>query len=160
MADRQHQIEYHQRGEVITTTMKSIELASFDDFLHVARRQPEPQQLLFVFTRNELPEGHTPEQAEHYKAGQGGHLAPVVCVDKAPHEIGGFSAFVEEADGNIDDWAVFFVAALPGVANREPTPLAVEEALDRMVESVRIGQVGTYLAFDRSGAPLQFASVN
>jgi hypothetical protein len=76
------------------------------------------------------------------------------------HDGGGFSAFVEEADGNIDDWAVFFVAALPGVANREPTPLAVDEALDRMVESVRIGQVGTYLAFDRSGAPLQFASVN
>ncbi len=138
--------------------MNSVNLESFDDFLRLARQQSEPQQLLFVFTRNELPEAHTAEQAERFHAGQGGHLAPVVCVDRGPDEIAGFSDFAAEANENIQDWAVFFVAALPGLANRNPTPLAIDQAMERMVETVRTGQVAAYLAFDRSGAPLQLAT--
>ena len=103
-----------------------LELTSFDDFLKLARRQTEPQQLLFVFTRSELPADHTPEQAARFAAGQGGHLAPVVCVDRGLHEIPGFQAFASEADAHIDDWAVIFAAALPGIGNRPPTPLAID----------------------------------
>lgn len=138
--------------------MSSIDLKSFDDFLKLARRQSEPQQLLFVFTRNELPEGHTIEQAARFNAGEGGHLAPVACVDKGPDEIAGFSSLAEEANENARDWAVFFVAALPGLVNRKPTPLAIDQAMEQMVETVRIGQVAAYLAFDRSGAPLQLSA--
>jgi hypothetical protein len=51
------------------------------------------------------------------------------------------------------------VAALPGLANRKPTPLAIDEAMERMVDAVRIGQVTSYLGFDRSGTPLQLSSI-
>ncbi|WP_200333024.1 hypothetical protein [Thiocystis violacea] len=135
-----------------------LELTSFDDFLKLARRQAEPQQLLFVFTRNELPADHTPEQAASYAAGQGGHLAPVVCVDRGLHEIAGFEAFASEAEAHIDDWAVIFAAALPGIGNRPPTPLAIDQALERMVETVRGGQIASYIAFDREGIPLRLAT--
>lgn len=134
--------------------MNTIKLQSFDDFLQIARQQGEPQQLLFVFTRNELPAGHTAEQAASYHAGTGGHLAPVAYVDKAVNEIGSFGALVKEADTNLQDWAVFFVAALPGVADQGPTSLAIDQALEAMVEHVRVGEVQTYLAFDHAGAPL------
>jgi len=134
--------------------MNTIKLKSFDDFLQIAREQDEPQQLLFVFTRNELPDGHTPTQAASYHAGTGGHLAPVAYVDKTIDEVGSFSALAEEADENLQDWAVFFVAALPGVADQGPSSLAIDQALESMVEHVRIGEVQTYLAFDHAGAPL------
>ncbi|MBK1717323.1 hypothetical protein [Thiocystis violacea] len=134
-----------------------LELTSFDDFLKLARRQAEPQQLLFVFTRSELPADHTPEQAARFAAGQGGHLAPVVCVGRGLHEIPGFQAFASEAEAHIDDWAVIFAAALPGIGHRPPTPLAIEQALDRMVETVRSGQIASYLAFDREGITLRLA---
>jgi hypothetical protein len=81
----------------------------------------------------------------------------VVCVDKAPHEIPEFTRFAEEASANIEDGAVFFVTAPPGLANRRPTPLAIDQTMERMVETVRKGKVVSYLAFDRSGAPLQLA---
>lgn len=138
----------------------ALELTSFDDFMSLARRQREPQQLLFVFTRSELPDDHTPEQAARFAAGEGGHLAPVACVDKALQEIAGFDAFASEADAHVDDWSVIFAAALPGIGNRPPTPLAIDQALDRMVETVRIGQVANYLAFDRAGMPLRLASIH
>lgn len=133
----------------------ALELNSFDDFMRMARRQPEPQQLLFVFTRSELPLDHTPEQAARFAAGEGGHLAPIGCVDKALRDIKGFADFAGEADAHLETWDVIFAAALPGVGNRPPTPLAINQALDRMVETVRDGEVALYLAFDREGIPLR-----
>ena len=156
-----------------TTT---ITLNSFDDFLQVARQQTEPQQLLFVFTRAESPQqgvrtdpvvgdadaarsidpgthrGLEPDQPDSQ---QTAHLAPIVCVDKAPRDIASFALFADEAEVVVQDWSVFFVAALPGIAGHQPTPLAIDESLDRMVDAVRLGEVGTYLAFDRTGRPLQ-----
>lgn len=132
-----------------------FELNSFNDFLSLARKQAEPQQLLFVFTRNELPVDHTPAQAAQFEAGEGGHLAPVACVDMAPHDIPGFDDFRREADTHVDDWIIVFAAALPGIARRPPTVLAIDQALERMVETVRGGEVATYLAFDREGIPVR-----
>jgi hypothetical protein len=138
--------------------MNEISLRSFDDFLQVARTQDEPQQLLFVFTRNELPDGHTPEQAEEFQAGSGGHLAPAACVDKAPDEVRSFALLADEADTFIKGWSVFFVASLPGVAGNRPTPLSIDQALQSMVESVRIGHIHSFLAFDHKGVPLELAT--
>ena len=140
---------------MMKTTDAGTALGSFNDFLRLARGQAEPQQLLFVLTRNELPAHHTPAQAAQFAAGEGGHLAPVAYVDKAPHEIPSFDVFLREADSHVDDWIIVFAAALPGIANRPPTVLAIEQALERMVETVRGGQIAAYLAFDREGVPLQ-----
>jgi hypothetical protein len=140
--------------------MNAISLSSFDDFLHVARTQDEPQQLLFVFTRNELPDGHTPAQAQEFQAGSGGHLAPAAYVDKAPDEVRNFALLAEEADTFIEGWSVFFVASLPGIAGNRPTPLAIDQALQSMVDSVRIGDIHSFLAFDHTGVPLELAAAS
>ena len=39
-----------------------MDISSFDDLLHAARLQPEPQRLLFVFVGVELPDDATPAQ--------------------------------------------------------------------------------------------------
>lgn len=134
--------------------MNTMKMQSFDDFLQIARQQGETQRLLFVFTRIELPEGHTPSQAADYHAGTGGHLAPVAYVDKTIGQVGSFRALAKEADKNLQDWAACFVAVLPGVADQGPSALAIDHALESMVEDVRIGEVKGYLAFDHAGAPL------
>lgn len=49
-----------------------MDISSFDDLLHAARAQPEPQRLLFVFAAAELPDDATPAQRARFAAGQGG----------------------------------------------------------------------------------------
>ena len=71
----------------------TVNIASFDDLLRAARDQPEPQRLLFVFANAVLPDDSTPEQRARFEAGQGGALAPLMSVDKAPEDLGTFEVF-------------------------------------------------------------------
>ena len=65
-----------------------MEITSFDDLLQAARQQPEPQRLLFVFAGAELPDECRPRfSARSSRQGEGGELAPLMCVDKAPAEL-------------------------------------------------------------------------
>jgi len=128
-----------------------VEIATFDDLLRAARAQPEPQRLLFVFARAALPDDSTPEQRAQYEAGRGGALEPVVSVDKEPAELDGFDALAREASGFAAGWAVVFVAGLSGRDGRTPSSEAADQALAQMVESIRQGQFGAYLPFDRQG---------
>ncbi len=130
-------------------------IASFDDLLQAARRQPEPQRLLFVFASAELPDDGTPEQQARFKAGQGGALTPLMCVDKTPQELASFEALVEESRQLGEDWAIVFVAAMSGRDGHPPTSEAAETPLQRMVEAVKTGSVGSYIPFDRCGEPVQ-----
>ena len=101
-----------------------MDISSFDDLLHAARAQPEPQRLLFVFAAAELPDDATPAQRARFAAGQGGALVPLMCVDKTPQELPSFSALVEEArqfTAPGHDWALVFAAALSGTLNQVPT---------------------------------------
>lgn len=122
-------------------------LSSFDDLLRAARQQPEPQRLLFVFTRAELPEDSTPEQRARFEAGLGGTLTPLMCVDKAPEEIRDFRALVEESRQFGQDWSVVFVAALSGGGD-------AGQALERMIDSIKTGSPGALIPFDRRGQAL------
>lgn len=138
--------------------MKTFDLDSFDDFLHLAQHQDEPQRLLLVFTRSELPAGHTATQANAFTEGRGGHLAPVVCVDKQPEDLKNFNALVAESRQIDQDWTVLFVAALVGEQGELPTEKQTDKALDQMVEAIRSGRVSNFLAFDRQGKPLQMSA--
>ena len=131
-----------------------MDISNFDDLLRAARTQPEPQRLLFVFARAVLPDDSTPEQRARFEAGEGGALAPLMSVDKTPEELGTFAALVEESRRFGPDWAIVFVASLPGRAGRPPTSKEADQPLQRMIESIKAGSIGSYLPFDRRGEPV------
>ena len=70
----------HAAGAMIRKTLMDIH--HFDDLLQMARMQSEPQQLLFVFAGAELPAQATAQQRADFESGEGGELAPLMCVDK------------------------------------------------------------------------------
>jgi len=128
-----------------------MDISSFDDLLRAARQQPEPQRLLFVFAKAGLENEATPEQRERFRAGEGGTLTPVACVDKAPADVATFAALVDESREFAAEWTIVFVAALSGRGGRAPTSEAAEAHLQRMVESIKLGSVGQFIPFDREG---------
>ena len=134
-----------------------MNISNFDDLLRAAREQPEPQRLLFVFANAVLPDDSTPEQRARFAAGEGGALAPLMAVDKTPDELGTFAALVEESLLFGPDWAVVFVASLPGRPGRPPTSQEADQPLQRMIESIKAGSFGSFIPFDRRGEPVSFA---
>lgn len=54
-------------------------ITGFQSLLDAARQQPEPQRLLLVFTRAELPDDPTPEQRASFEQGEGRAGAGHVC---------------------------------------------------------------------------------
>jgi hypothetical protein len=134
-----------------------VNISNFDDLLHAAREQPERQQLLFVFAKAVLPDDSTPEQRARFEAGEGGALMPLMAVDRTPEELDRFAALVEESRQFGLYWAVVFVATLPGSAGRAPTSKETDQALQRMVESIKTGSFGRFIPFDRQGRPMLFS---
>ena len=122
----------------------------------VAAKQTEPQRLLFVFTRSELPEDSNVAEQQSFNAGQGGNLIPVVCVDKTLDECGDFAELVDESKNTGQDWQIVFVAALFGKMGVLPSNIDAEQPLARMIESIQQGLIANYLAFDRDGNLVQF----
>lgn len=134
-----------------------MNISSFDDLLRAARAQPDPQRLLFVFAQAVLPDDSTPEQRARFEAGEGGALAPLMSVDKAPEDLGTFSALVDESRQFGNDWAIVFVASLPGRSGRAPTSEEADQSLQRMIESIKAGAIGSFIPFDRNGDPVQLS---
>ncbi|HVC17714.1 MAG TPA: ribonucleotide reductase subunit alpha [Rhodanobacter sp.] len=131
-------------------------LTSFQDLLAAAHQQPEPQRLLFVFARVELPEAATEAQRERLTAGLGGVLSPSLCVDKVPAEIASFGALVAESTATGLDWDIVLVAGLSGRAGVAPGTDEAAQPLRLMVNAINNGRVAEFAAFDRSGNVLQF----
>jgi hypothetical protein len=131
-----------------------MNIASFDDLLQAARQQPEPQQLLFVFAGAELPAGASAAQRAHYEAGEGGELAPLMCVDKAACELAGFDALRAEAGRAGPPWAIVFTAALSGRDGLPPSGADIDAALQHMVDAVKAGRLQGMLPFNRAGEPV------
>jgi hypothetical protein len=127
----------------------------FAQLVAMARQQPEPQRLLFVFAGAELPEDATPEQRARFERGEGGALVPLMTVDKAPDELAGFEALAAEANARRADWRMVFVAALAGRGKSAPTGQDIERALQRVEDGIKQGLVGGLLVLDREGHPLQ-----
>ena len=130
-------------------------ITTFADLLQAARQQPEPQRLLFVFVGASLPEGASAEQRARFEAGESGELAPLMCVDKDPATLASFDVLTAEAAGFGQPWVLVFAAGLAGHGTSAPEPGAVSEALQRMVEAVRSGDLGRFIAFDREGQAVQ-----
>ena len=131
-------------------------LSDFDQLLSAAHQQPDPQRLLFVFVRAELPEAATEEQRERHAGRVGGTLTPVLCVDKLPGEIAGFAALASESAATGQPWDLVFVAAMGGRDGHAPSTEAAEPHLRGMLQAIGLGQVSRYAAFDMQGNPVQF----
>ena len=131
-----------------------MNIENFADLLQAARAQPLEQRLLFVFAEAELPEDASAEERAGFEAGQGGALVPALCVDKSLAELSTFEALVQEAEPFGLPWRFVFAGALSGSVDAAPADAQVDAALQAMVEAIKHGQCGRYLAFDRQGLPV------
>jgi hypothetical protein len=134
-----------------------MNIQSFEDLLQAARAQDEPQQLLFVFAGAELPDGASAAQRAQFDAGEGGELAPLMCVDKPATGLASFDALCIEAARAGPPWAIVFTAALSGRNGAPPASGDTDAALQHMVESVKTGRLDGMLPFNRAGEPVQLA---
>ena len=132
-------------------------IAHFDDLLSAAREQALPQRLLFVFTAVELPDDATADQRAAFERGQGGALVPQMCVDKAPNELASFADLIQEAAMFGKPWGMVFAAALSGTSGKALTSTDADQPLERMVESIKQGQISAYIPFDRQGQAVNLA---
>ena len=129
-------------------------ISNFDDLIQAARQQAQPQRLLMVFTCAELPDNCTPEQRREFEAGGGGALVPAMCADKSPDELQSFAALKLESGQFQSQWHVVFVSALSGANDTAPSSSDIEQSLDRMVESIKLGALDNMIAFDTSGSAI------
>lgn len=132
-----------------------MNIAHFDDLLAAARAQTEPQRLLLVFAGASLPADASAAQRAAFDAGEAGELGPLMCVDKSPAELADFQALLAEAATLAQPWALVFAGALGGSAGQAPAAQVVDAALQKMVDAVRTGDIGRYIAFDRGGHAVQ-----
>jgi hypothetical protein len=126
-------------------------ISGFQSLLQAARLQPEPQQMLFVFTRTELPADAAPEEKLRFEKGQGGVLTPIMFVNKKPSEIETFAALVEESRQIGEAWDFVFVGCLSGQGDREPSDAEVTKALEVMVKSIQGGIIDHLLTYRPDG---------
>ena len=126
-------------------------ISGFQSLLQAARMQPEPQQMLFVFARTELPADASAEEKARFAKGQGGALVPIMFVDKKPGEIENFAQLVEEARQMEQDWDFVFVGCLGGQGDREPSDEEVTQALEVMVKSIQGGIIDHLLTYHPDG---------
>jgi len=133
-------------------------ISTFDDLLRAARGQADSQRLLFVFAKADVSDDATPHQRERFEAGLGGTLTPLMCVDKAPSELDSFTVLLDEARQFGQAWDIVFVAALSGTGTSGQPAAQTQEALQRMVESIRAGAVGGFIPFDVHGDPVRLSN--
>lgn len=126
-------------------------MRTFADLLNAARSQPEPQRLLLVFAAAELPKDASPEERAAFERGEGGALAPVLCVDKTPDQIASFAELCAESEHTGIDWQILFVGALPGRGGHAPNSDEAVQPLQMMVEQIKGGRIARFLAVDREG---------
>ncbi|MBS0193467.1 MAG: ribonucleotide reductase subunit alpha [Proteobacteria bacterium] len=126
-------------------------LHSFADLLAAARAQPQPQRLLLVFAAAELPRDATAAERERFAHGEGGALAPTVCVDKRPEDIADFAALRAESELTGQHWDILFVGAMSGHNRQPPSDDAVATSLRTMVEQIKGGHIAQFITVDREG---------
>ena len=135
-----------------------MSISTFEDLLHEAAQQSDPQRLLFVFAQKELPDDHVAAEVENFQAGLGGALTPVVCVDKTLDALSDFAALVKESEQTGQHWDVVLVACMAGKNGVMPSASEADQGLKMMVSAIQTGaKLSRFMAFDRAGEPLQFS---
>ena len=133
-----------------------MQISNFDDLLLAATQQAIPQRLLFLFTTVELPAGASEAEHANYVNGNGGALVPLMSVDKTPESIRSFDQISNEANLYASEWKFVFVAALQNPFGQPIDVEMVDDALNRMTQDLKMGQIEGFIPFDRSGNAVQF----
>ncbi|KKO46768.1 ribonucleotide reductase subunit alpha [Arsukibacterium ikkense] len=128
-----------------------MNIESYTDLIRAAGQQSEPQRLLFVFAKAELPNGFTDTQKNNFEQGHGGALAPVLCVDKLPEEVTDFSTLVTESISTGVDWDIAFVSAIGGRGGFAPNNDEAAQPLKMMTEKIQGGMIADFLTFNKAG---------
>jgi hypothetical protein len=134
-----------------------VDISSFAGLLLAAAAQPQPQRLLFMFARAELPPGGSITEKQHFESHQGGALTAVMCVDKLSDEVPDFAHLAAESVHTGKAWDVVFVTTMAGRNGIAPTSEEASRPLDMMVQSLRNGNISHYLAFNQAGELLHFS---
>ncbi|MDQ2916959.1 MAG: ribonucleotide reductase subunit alpha [Casimicrobiaceae bacterium] len=137
-----------------------MNITSYADLLEAAMGQTEPQRLLFVFAQAELPSDPTGAQKRQFQSGEGGALTPVMCVDKSPHELGSFASLVDESHRTGQRWDIAFVSSISGRGGIAPGGAEADQPLRMMIEAIKKGAIGNFLAFNRDGDLVQLTQGN
>lgn len=134
-----------------------MHITDYESLLAVAKQQPEPQRLLFVFLKASLPKDPEDEEVSRFQAGQGGALQAIMCVDKTLDELGTFADLVAESAQMGQEWDIVLAAGLAGINGTAPTSKDAERPLKVMIQAVESGgDLSKYMAFDKEGTPVQF----
>ena len=134
-----------------------INITDYPSLLSAAKKQAQPQRLLFVFLKASLPKDHKGDEAMNFHAGQGGALEAIMCVDKTLDELGSFADLVTESESMKQNWQIVLVASLSGKNGIAPTSDEATGPLKKMVQAVEQGgNLSSFLAFDKKGDPIQF----
>lgn len=144
-----------------------MQISNFQDLLKAAAMQSAAQRLLLVFAGATLPAEASAQQRAEFEAGQGGELAPLMCVDKLPQELSSFAALADEADQllgangehgqhgqQLQRWQIVFVASLSGSPGQAPSAEQADKALAAMVEAIKQGRIDGFIPFNRQGTPV------
>ncbi|MCG7198626.1 ribonucleotide reductase subunit alpha [Marinobacter pelagius] len=126
-------------------------ISNYQDLIQATREQAEPQRLLFVFCRAELPDDASPEEKAAFERGEGGALTPVICVDKTPDEAPDFGTLALESEATGQPWDMVFVAAMSGRGGIAPSSDEAQQPLTMMVEGIRMGHISNYLPLNGQG---------
>lgn len=133
----------------------AMEITSYQEFISVAKQQPEPQRLLFVLAKAKLPEHPTQVQKQQFEQQTGGNLEPVLCVDKLPEEVESFDVLVSESRRTEIDWDIAFVSAMDGRGGQPVSSDEATQALEMMVEQIQTGVITHFLTINRQGELVQ-----
>jgi len=126
-------------------------ISNYQDLIQATREQSEPQRLLFVFCRAELPDDASAEEKAAFERGEGGALTPVICVDKTPDEAPDFNVLAQESQATGQPWDMVFVAAMSGRGGTAPSSDEAQQPLTMMVEGIRMGHISNYLPLNGQG---------
>ncbi|WP_258808016.1 ribonucleotide reductase subunit alpha [Pseudidiomarina sp. CB1] len=130
-------------------------IESYSDLIAAAQQQPEPQRLLFVLAKAELPQDATASQQARFAEQQGGALEPVLCVDKLPEEVADFAVLVDESNRTGMNWDIAFIASMEGRAGHPPSSDEAEQPLTLMVNKIKAGSIADFVTVNKQGELLQ-----
>lgn len=134
-----------------------MDITDFASLLTVARQQPDPQKLLFLFLEKSISDDNKANKQTSFNAGTGGELSPVMTLEKSLDDLTTFQDLVAESREQKRDWHIVLVAALGGKNGELPDTETAFKNLDNMIKTVESGgNISKYLAFQINGDLISF----